>query len=211
MAISSTALKSWTAIGTYLKSLTDRDGNLFFSNVTYSSNINLYTDGKLMATIRKSDYPDIVLKCVSGESGETTSTANSIDVTLTQAYHTRNGCCINFYSDDEHELFIGVGKTQSGETFICAGIPHRQDNGYMPLFCSHIYNSNVPYTNIEGASILTNQTALYAEPVCTVEGKKDRWDKFYYNKCSQVKSGTGAMTFEGSVYYTNTFISILDD
>lgn len=211
MAITSTTLTSWEAIRTYLRDLKDRNNNNFFSSVSTSGDIKLYTDNHLMATIRVSNCPVIRLNCVSGEEKDTKSILTSINVTDTQAYHTRNGCCINFYNGVYFVLYIGVGKTQNGETFICAGIPNREDTTYMPLICSHIYNSNKPYTNIEGASILTNQTALYAEPVCTVEGVKDRWDKFYYNKCTQVGHGSGAMTFEGSVYYTNTFISILDD
>lgn len=221
MAITPTAITNWSGVATYLANLTDRNGNNYFTAATYGSNkIKLRTQAsgtKRIAIINCSNYPTIYAynnnSATSDDSyiGETSQIYDSIEISKTKAFHTRNGCCINFYnSNDELMWFIGVGKTESGDVFICSGRT-TSDRNSEPLNLSHTYTAPQFYNNVEHNSIVTNQTALYAEPVCTPVNKTDKWYKFYFNKCTQLSEGSGAIVLNGNTYYTNTYISILDD
>lgn len=221
MAITPTAITNWSGVATYLSNLKDRDGNNYFTAATYSSSkIKLRTEAsgtKRIAIINCNDYPNILAynnnSATSDDSyiGETSQSYDSVDISKTTAFHTRNGCCINFFNSfNEMVWFIGVGKTESGDIFICCGRPSLWRDSE-PLSLSHTYTAPQFYNKVEQHSIVTNQTALYAEPVCTPVNKTDKWYKFYFNKCSQLSTGSGAIVLNGKTYYTNTYISILDD
>lgn len=221
MAITPTTITSWSGVATYLANLTDRDGNKYFTQAQYGSNqIKLRTTAtgtsKQLCIIHCSEKPYITVYNNSGELGESTDAYAIITIANTKAFHTRNGCCINFYGDDYYRdsilFYIGVGKTESGEVFVCCGSPPTdRRNEAEILSISHIYTAPTLYRDVEHNSVITNQTALYAEPVCTAVNKTDKWYKFYFNKCTQQEKGSGAIILNGKTYYTNTYISILDD
>lgn len=221
MSIIKEELTTFESIVSFLTNLKDESNTNFFSSVTTSTSENKNFIHLKTTESGESDF--CVLGFATSESGYapitlynnlgSTQTFGGSEVTVkvaeTEAVYTKNGCCLNYRYNGEYRKYFVIGKTVKGKIFVCGG-NIKGTVSSLPHVFSHIYSAPVFYVDIEPYRQILNQVLLVPEGFSTPTGEFDMWNKIYFNKIVQYDE-QGIMTLDGKSYYTNSYISILDD